>query len=129
LLLGQAKGQPDVSTRMVSGLVDLVLRSISCTTEQFLSRLKATLKLPIMALVDRCVDGAYWKAVAAHDDAALHSDPYGLKILSVYVSGSKNMSYDSANLTTVDVHWLGVRPSDFDKFDIPEVRMFSVDCC
>lgn len=27
----------------------------------------------------------------------------GLKILSVYMTGSKNMSYDSASLTTSDI--------------------------
>ena len=47
------------------------------------------------------------------------SDPYGLKILSVYMSGSKNMSYDSAHLTVSDIHWLGVRPSDLDKYNVP----------
>jgi hypothetical protein len=36
------------------------------------------------------------------------SDPYGLKILSVYMSGSKHMAYDSAHLTTPDIKWLGV---------------------
>jgi meiotic recombination protein SPO11 len=41
------------------------------------------LKLPVLALVD--------------------SDPYGLKILSVYRCRSKNMSYDSENLTTPDI--------------------------
>lgn len=29
--------------------------------------------------------------------------------------GSKNMSYDSASLTTPDIKWLGVRPSDLDR--------------
>lgn len=29
--------------------------------------------------------------------------PTGLKILSVYMTGSKNMSYDSASLTTSDI--------------------------
>jgi meiotic recombination protein SPO11 len=77
-----AKGQPDVATRL------------------FLKRLRATLDIPILGLVD--------------------SDPYGLKILSVYMSGSKNMSYDSANLTTPDIKWLGVWPSDLDTYDIPE---------
>ena len=48
------------------------------------------------------------------------SDPYGLKILSVYMSGSKNMSYDSASLTTKGIKWLGVRPSDLDRYNIPE---------
>lgn len=77
-----AKGQPDVATRL------------------FLKKLKDTLMIPILGLVD--------------------SDPYGLKILSVYMSGSKNMSYDSANLTTPDIKWLGVRPSDLDKYGIPD---------
>lgn len=64
------KGQPDVATRL------------------FLRKLKDTLNIPVLALVD--------------------SDPYGLKILSVYMSGSKQMSYDSSHLTTGDIKWLGV---------------------
>mmetsp|Transcript_30984 Transcript_30984/g.68686 ORF Transcript_30984/g.68686 Transcript_30984/m.68686 type:complete len:419 (-) Transcript_30984:718-1974(-) len=77
-----AKGQPDVATRL------------------FLKKLKTTLRIPVLALVD--------------------SDPYGLKILSVYMKGSMNMSYDSSNLTTPDIKWLGVRPSDLDRFNIPQ---------
>ncbi|CAL9187850.1 unnamed protein product [Musa hybrid cultivar] len=69
-------------------------------TRLFLRRMKTELKLPVLALVD--------------------SDPYGLKILSVYMCGSKNMSYDSSNLTTPDIKWLGVRPSDLDKYRVPE---------
>lgn len=69
-------------------------------TRLFLKKVKATLKIPVLGLFD--------------------SDPYGLKILSVYMSGSKNMSYDSANLCTPDIKWLGVRPSDLDKYKIPE---------
>ncbi|XP_051147769.1 DNA topoisomerase 6 subunit A [Andrographis paniculata] len=69
-------------------------------TRLFLRKMKMELKLPVLALVD--------------------SDPYGLKILSVYGCGSKNMSYDSANLTTPEIKWLGVRPSDLDKYRIPE---------
>jgi hypothetical protein len=30
------------------------------------------------------------------------------------------MSYDSSNLTTPDIKWLGVRPSDLDRFAIPQ---------
>ena len=77
-----AKGQPDVATRL------------------FLRKLKDTLAIPVLGLVD--------------------ADPYGLKILSVYMSGSKNMSYDSASLTTPDIKWLGVRPSDLNRYGIPE---------
>ena len=69
-------------------------------TRLFLRKLKAQLKIPILGLFD--------------------SDPYGLKILSVYMSGSKNMSYDSAHLTTADIKWLGVRPTDLKKYKIPE---------
>ena len=58
------------------------------------------LKIPVLALVD--------------------SDPYGLKILSVYMSGSKNMSYDSGSMSTPDIKWLGVLPSDLDKYEIPD---------
>ena len=35
-------------------------------------------------------------------------------------TGSMNMSYDSSNLTTPDIKWLGVRPSDLDRFNIPQ---------
>eukprot|EP01082_Thalassiosira_pseudonana_P009473 g8525.t1.1.5e17418a g8525 g8525.t1 contig3:294354-296009(-) len=64
-------------------------------TRMFLSRITSELQIPVLALVD--------------------SDPYGLKILSVYMSGSKNMSYDSASLTTPDIKWLGLRPSDLNR--------------
>lgn len=30
------------------------------------------------------------------------------------------MSYDSSNLTTPDIKWLGVRPSDLNRFNIPQ---------
>ena len=35
------------------------------------------------------------------------------------MKGSKNMSYDAINLTTPDIKWLGVRPSDLEKYQIP----------
>ena len=68
-------------------------------TRQFLRKMREELRIPVLGLVD--------------------SDPYGLKILSVYMSGSKNMSFDSSNLTTPDIKWLGVRPSDLDRFHLP----------
>lgn len=69
-------------------------------SRMFLSRIRNELCIPVLGLVD--------------------SDPYGLKILSVYMSGSKNMSYDSASLTTPDIKWLGLRPSDLDRYDLPD---------
>merc|ERR1719162_258355 len=69
-------------------------------SRMFLSRITKELKIPVFGLVD--------------------SDPYGLKILSVYMSGSKNMSYDSASLTTPNILWLGLRPSDLNKYNLPD---------
>jgi meiotic recombination protein SPO11 len=69
-------------------------------TRMLLRRMADELQIPVLGLVD--------------------SDPYGLKILSVYMSGSKNMSYDSANLTTPGIKWLGVRPSDLERYSIPQ---------
>ena len=69
-------------------------------TRMFLNRIASELQIPVLGLVD--------------------SDPYGLKILSVYASGSKNMSYDSASLTTPNIQWLGLRPSDLNKYQLPD---------
>uniref|UniRef100_A0A7S3K6B4 DNA topoisomerase (ATP-hydrolyzing) n=1 Tax=Aureoumbra lagunensis TaxID=44058 RepID=A0A7S3K6B4_9STRA len=69
-------------------------------TRAFLHRVTSELQIPVLAFVD--------------------ADPYGLKILSVYMSGSKSMSYDAASLTTPDIKWLGLRPSDLDTFDLPD---------
>lgn len=64
------------------------------------------LKIPVLALVD--------------------SDPYGLKILSVYSSGSKQMSYDSSHLTTSDIKWLGVRNCAFSQNSYYHVFYFFI---
>lgn len=77
-------------------------------TRLFLKKCVETLKIPVLGLFD--------------------ADPYGLKILSVYMSGSKNMSYDSASLTTPDIKWLGVRPSDLDKYNIPQQCRLPMVC-
>ena len=80
-------------------------------TRLFLKKVSEELDIPVLALMD--------------------SDPYGLKILSVYTSGSHNMAYDSLNLTTPNIHWLGVRPSDMDKYGIPDqcrLAMTESDC-
>lgn len=66
-------------------------RQPDVSTRLFLKMVRDALKIPVLGLFD--------------------SDPYGLKIMSVYMSSSKNMSYDSAALTTSDIKWLGVRPS------------------
>jgi len=68
-------------------------------TRMFLKLLVRELKLPVFALVD--------------------SDPFGVHIMLVYAVGSKRMSYETPFLTIPDIKWLGVRPSDLDKYNIP----------
>ncbi|MGQ4892519.1 MAG: hypothetical protein ACP6IP_08535 [Candidatus Njordarchaeia archaeon] len=69
-------------------------------TRKFLKMLVKELNLPVFALVD--------------------SDPYGLHIMLVYAVGAKRTSYETQFLTIPDIKWLGVRPSDLDKFKIPK---------
>ena len=70
----------------------------------FLKRLSKELNLPVFSLVD--------------------SDPYGHYIHSVYLRGSKRLSYESPFLATPNINLLGVLTRDLDKYKIPnEVRI------
>ncbi|MFX1377837.1 MAG: hypothetical protein ACFFA4_01980 [Promethearchaeota archaeon] len=69
-------------------------------TRMFLKRLSKELKLPVFSLVD--------------------SDPYGHYIHSVYLRGSKRLSYESPFLATPNIKLLGVLTRDLDKYNIPE---------
>ncbi|MHA1725621.1 MAG: hypothetical protein ACTSYC_12565 [Promethearchaeota archaeon] len=68
-------------------------------TRMFLKRLSKELKLPVFSLVD--------------------SDPYGHYIHSVYLRGSKRLSYESPFLATPNIKLLGVLTRDLDKYHIP----------
>ncbi|KKM21878.1 hypothetical protein LCGC14_1631000 [marine sediment metagenome] len=70
----------------------------------FLKRLSKDLNLPVFSLVD--------------------SDPYGHYIHSVYLRGSKRLSYESPFLATPNIKLLGVLTRDLDHYKIPqEVRI------
>ena len=69
-------------------------------TRMFLKRLSKELNLPVFSLVD--------------------SDPYGHYIHSVYLRGSKRLSYESPFLATPNIKLLGVLTRDLDKYNIPE---------
>ncbi len=70
----------------------------------FLKRLSKELNIPVFSLVD--------------------SDPYGHYIHSVYLRGSKRLSYESPFLATPNIKLLGVLTRDLDKYHIPqEVRI------
>ncbi|NHI93342.1 MAG: hypothetical protein EAX96_12725 [Candidatus Lokiarchaeota archaeon] len=69
-------------------------------TRMFLRKLSKELKLPVFCLVD--------------------SDPYGHYIYSVYLRGSKRLSYESPFVATPKMHLLGVLSRDLEVFKIPE---------
>lgn len=75
----------------------------------FLKRINKELNLPTFCLVD--------------------SDPYGYYIYSVYLRGSKRLSYESPFLATQDMHLLGVLAKDlFSKdYNIPQKVMIKMN--
>lgn len=73
-------------------------------TRMFLKRLTKELNLPSFTLVD--------------------SDPYGHYIHSVYLRGSKRLSYETPFLATPNIKLLGVLTRDLDTYNLPkEVRL------
>ncbi|MHA1936229.1 MAG: helix-hairpin-helix domain-containing protein, partial [Candidatus Thorarchaeota archaeon] len=69
-------------------------------TRAFLKKLVKELEIPAFALVD--------------------SDPYGHYIYSVFLRGSKRLSYESPFIATPDLKLLGVLSRDLDAFNIPK---------
>ncbi len=69
-------------------------------TRMFLRRLAKELELPVFSLVD--------------------SDPYGHYIHSVYLRGSKKLSYESPFLATQGIKLIGVLSQDLDVYGIPK---------
>ncbi len=66
----------------------------------FARRLTKELKIPAFTLVD--------------------ADPFGHYIHSVYLRGSKRLSYESPFLATPDLRLLGVLGRDLDRYNIPK---------
>jgi len=69
-------------------------------TRAFLKRLVKELEIPAFALVD--------------------SDPYGHYIYSVFLRGSKRLSYESPFIATPELKLLGVLSRDLDAYNIPK---------
>uniref|UniRef100_A0A3B1JUH8 DNA topoisomerase (ATP-hydrolyzing) n=1 Tax=Astyanax mexicanus TaxID=7994 RepID=A0A3B1JUH8_ASTMX len=59
-----------------------------------------TLHIPVFALVD--------------------ADPHGIEIMCVYKYGSMSMAFEAYSLTTPTVLWLGLLPSDIEKFGVQD---------
>ncbi|MFX1294942.1 MAG: hypothetical protein ACFFD2_08845 [Promethearchaeota archaeon] len=73
--------------------------SADIATRMFLRLLAKELDLPCFCLVD--------------------SDPYGHYIYSVYLRGSKRLSYESPFLATPNLNLIGVLSRDLDQYNIP----------
>lgn len=52
--------------------------------------------------------------------ALTDGDAHGFQILCAYKYGSTNIAYDGKNLTTPNIYWFGVRPSDATAYKIPK---------
>ena len=76
-------------------------------TRMFLKKINKELKLPTFCLVD--------------------CDPYGHYIYSVYIRGSKRLSYESPFLATPHMHLLGVLSRDLDEYGIAESARIPMD--
>ncbi|CAM9734613.1 unnamed protein product [Lampetra planeri] len=51
--------------------------------------------------------------------ALVDADPHGFEIMTIYKYGSLSMSFDAANLTVPTICWLGVLPSEIERWNIP----------
>ncbi|CAL9023458.1 unnamed protein product, partial [Prunus brigantina] len=67
-------------------------------TKLFLKKLYYGLKLPVLAIVD--------------------CNPSGLHIFFYYKYGSVRKSFDSRDLATPNIKWLGLRLSDIEKYEV-----------
>ncbi|XP_076840543.1 meiotic recombination protein SPO11 isoform X2 [Brachyhypopomus gauderio] len=57
-----------------------------------------TLHIPVFALVD--------------------ADPHGIEIMCIYKYGSVSMAFEGASLTIPSIKWLGLWPSDIERFGV-----------
>ncbi|XP_073679470.1 meiotic recombination protein SPO11 [Garra rufa] len=62
-----------------------------------------TLHVPVFALVD--------------------ADPHGIEIMCIYKYGSRSMAFEAHSLTVPSVLWLGLLPSDIQRYRVPEEKM------
>ncbi|PRQ41514.1 putative DNA topoisomerase (ATP-hydrolyzing) [Rosa chinensis] len=83
-----------------TGQADVVSRQLT-------KKLMDDFKLPAFCLVD--------------------CDPSGIEISAVVKHGSVNMAYDSKNLASPLMYWLGIWPSDLVKLNIPSEELLKKD--
>nr|MDO8110450.1 hypothetical protein [Candidatus Sigynarchaeota archaeon] len=93
--LSEAKWWKDYPCIIISGR-----GAADIATRMFLKKINKILNIPTFCLVD--------------------SDPYGHYIYSIYLRGSKKLSYESPFLATPNIHLLGVLTRDLDSYNVPK---------
>ncbi|XP_067303473.1 meiotic recombination protein SPO11 [Pseudorasbora parva] len=61
-----------------------------------------------------------WDALHIPVFALVDADPYGIEIMCNYKYGSLSMSFEAHSLTVPSVLWLGLLPSDIQRYKVPE---------
>ncbi|XP_066528638.1 meiotic recombination protein SPO11 isoform X1 [Hoplias malabaricus] len=52
--------------------------------------------------------------------ALVDADPYGIEIMCIYKYGSRSLAFDAPNLTIPSILWMGLLPSDIERFKVPQ---------
>ncbi|KAK7128513.1 hypothetical protein R3I94_016928 [Phoxinus phoxinus] len=52
--------------------------------------------------------------------ALVDADPHGIEIMCIYKYGSMSMAFEAHSLTVPSVLWLGLLPSDIQRYRVPE---------
>ncbi|XP_015791709.1 meiotic recombination protein SPO11 [Tetranychus urticae] len=78
-----------------------------CDTRRFLKILTQTLSIPVLGLFD--------------------ANPWGLEILCIYRYGSLSLAHDAENCTVPQIRWLGLLPSDIERFSIDKPLTDALD--
>ncbi|KAK9953956.1 hypothetical protein ABG768_016068 [Culter alburnus] len=61
-----------------------------------------------------------WDALHIPVFALVDADPHGIEIMCVYKYGSLSMAFEAHSLTVPSVLWLGLLPSDIQRYRVPK---------
>lgn len=61
-----------------------------------------------------------WDALHVPVFALVDADPHGIEIMCIYKYGSVSMAFEAHSLTVPSVLWLGLLPSDIQRYRVPE---------
>ncbi|KAK2885866.1 hypothetical protein QQF64_020661 [Cirrhinus molitorella] len=61
-----------------------------------------------------------WDALHIPVFALVDADPHGIEIMCIYKYGSRSMAFEAHSLTVPSVLWLGLLPSDIQRYKVPK---------